>query len=804
MSNTHSSIFLHINSHRFTFIFSPGGLGINLQTADTCILYDSDWNPQADLQAQDRCHRLGQKKPVNVYRLVTENTVEEKIVERAQQKLKLDAMVVQQGRLKEKDKVSKEEMMAAVRFGADAVFRSEESTITDDDIDAILERGKAKMKELSDKIQAKDKGDLLDFRLDAGISAQNFEGIDYSDRELRDQLRLLAADSIGKRERKPPPIDYNPIITPKKTMIVNNRKIKLPKSLRLPRMEDHQFFNRERLLELGKLEFETYASLRQLGKCPPREEIDRARTLLPPELAQEKLELLSEGFAFFTRSQYFQFVKACVKFGRDDFVSISNEMDLPLDLITNYSASFWKYGPAELKEDEWERARTNIEKGEQKIKKKRKNQALLGKFIGSFKDPRNEIVFANKGTVHFALEQDRAILTSVDKIGYGNWDGVKESLRQDISLRFQHAVQGMNVDKITKRCDYRMRQMEKELEEREKQLKKEKSANVIAAFKSLEAIEEIEKWENDTARSQIVGKEPKPLKHLAQEAKENLEERLNERQALIDRVREIEIQVRECKELAAETRKGILRGDQYVNYSNITLKAGGPNGDDDNNIYKEISREEQIGPRILQVPPCAECKNCIDPRCSRNLCLKRLAERQKLMKDETINLSISAIARRDSAMAKKLKRGPINGKISSTGGKMHGITPKIPKKKGPVPGKKRGPRPNTDHNRGNPLGNKRMAVPDDKLPELCKRISPQGTNKRMQVIEEFAKETPSASIRQVTFKFGELVTKDCPPCITPVKREKRSGRAFTFYLRPRFYHMVPEEMRPENWEKYAK
>ncbi len=169
------------NSEKFCFILSTraGGLGINLQTADTCILYDSDWNPQADLQAQDRCHRLGQKKPVSVYRLVSENTVEEKIVERAQQKLKLDAMVVQQGRLKEKDKVSKEDIMAAIRFGADTVFRSEESTITDDDIDAILARGEAKTKELAEKIQKADKGDLLDFRLDGGVSAQTFEGVDY-------------------------------------------------------------------------------------------------------------------------------------------------------------------------------------------------------------------------------------------------------------------------------------------------------------------------------------------------------------------------------------------------------------------------------------------------------------------------------------------------------------------------------------------------------------------------------------------------------------------------------------------------
>ena len=54
------------------------------------------------------------------------------------------------------------------------------------------------------------------------MSAQNFEEIDYSNRELRNQLKLLAADSIGKRERKPPAANYNPIITPKKSMMVNN------------------------------------------------------------------------------------------------------------------------------------------------------------------------------------------------------------------------------------------------------------------------------------------------------------------------------------------------------------------------------------------------------------------------------------------------------------------------------------------------------------------------------------------------------------------------------------------------------
>ena len=52
------------------YTFRAGGLGINLTAADTCIIYDSDWNPQQDLQAQDRCHRIGQTKPVMIYRYV--------------------------------------------------------------------------------------------------------------------------------------------------------------------------------------------------------------------------------------------------------------------------------------------------------------------------------------------------------------------------------------------------------------------------------------------------------------------------------------------------------------------------------------------------------------------------------------------------------------------------------------------------------------------------------------------------------------------------------------------------------------
>ncbi|KIW99623.1 uncharacterized protein Z518_11036 [Rhinocladiella mackenziei CBS 650.93] len=87
------------DSTDFCFLLSTraGGLGINLMTADTVIIFDSDWNPQADLQAMARAHRIGQLKPVSVYRLVSKETVEEEILERARNKLMLEFLTIQRG-----------------------------------------------------------------------------------------------------------------------------------------------------------------------------------------------------------------------------------------------------------------------------------------------------------------------------------------------------------------------------------------------------------------------------------------------------------------------------------------------------------------------------------------------------------------------------------------------------------------------------------------------------------------------------------------------------------------------------------
>lgn len=91
-------------SDYFVFLLSTraGGLGLNLQTADTVVIFDSDWNPHQDLQAQDRAHRIGQKNEVRVLRLVTVNSVEERILAAAKYKLNLDEKVIQAGMFDQK------------------------------------------------------------------------------------------------------------------------------------------------------------------------------------------------------------------------------------------------------------------------------------------------------------------------------------------------------------------------------------------------------------------------------------------------------------------------------------------------------------------------------------------------------------------------------------------------------------------------------------------------------------------------------------------------------------------------------
>lgn len=138
------SLFNAPGSPYFCFLLSTraGGLGLNLQTADTVIIYDSDWNPHQDLQAQDRAHRIGQKNEVRILRLISSNSVEEKILERAQYKLDMDGKVIQAGKFDNKS--TSEERDALLRTlldSAEAAEQLEEQEEMDDEyLNGIMAR----------------------------------------------------------------------------------------------------------------------------------------------------------------------------------------------------------------------------------------------------------------------------------------------------------------------------------------------------------------------------------------------------------------------------------------------------------------------------------------------------------------------------------------------------------------------------------------------------------------------------------------------------------------------------------------
>uniref|UniRef100_A0A672KXS9 Chromodomain-helicase-DNA-binding protein 8-like n=1 Tax=Sinocyclocheilus grahami TaxID=75366 RepID=A0A672KXS9_SINGR len=139
------------DSDRFVFLLCTraGGLGINLTAADTCVIFDSDWNPQNDLQAQARCHRIGQSKAVKVYRLITRNSYEREMLDKASLKLGLDRAVLQSMSGNKDSSVngiqqfSKKEIEDLLRKGAYAAIMDENdegSRFCEEDIDQILQR----------------------------------------------------------------------------------------------------------------------------------------------------------------------------------------------------------------------------------------------------------------------------------------------------------------------------------------------------------------------------------------------------------------------------------------------------------------------------------------------------------------------------------------------------------------------------------------------------------------------------------------------------------------------------------------
>ncbi|ORX99732.1 hypothetical protein K493DRAFT_257065 [Basidiobolus meristosporus CBS 931.73] len=206
------------DSFVFLLCTRAGGVGINLTAADTCVIYDSDWNPQNDLQAQARCHRIGQTKPVQIYRLITRNTYEKEMFDRAGFKLGLDKAVLQKmdatSAMQEGDdadisnassSLSKKEVEELLKKGAYGALLSDDhdsAKFCEEDIDQILQRRTTVIKH-----EANEKGSVFS---KATFSVGNSDDVDIDDPDFWDKLAKKANMDVEEEELDNPLIIHEP------------------------------------------------------------------------------------------------------------------------------------------------------------------------------------------------------------------------------------------------------------------------------------------------------------------------------------------------------------------------------------------------------------------------------------------------------------------------------------------------------------------------------------------------------------------------------------------------------------------
>ena len=484
-------------SEKFVFLLTTraGGLGINLTTADIVILFDSDWNPQADLQAMDRAHRIGQTKQVVVYRFVTEKAIEEKVLERAAQKLRLDQLVIQQGRAQQSAKAqnSKDDLLNMIQHGAEEVFESNEATgmmkngaITDDDIEAILRKGEERTAELNAKYEKLGLDDLQNF---SSENAYEWNGQDFTSKKKDIGMTWI---NPSKRERKDPQ-SYSMDKYYRQALNTGGRtadtKPKAPRAPKQIQIHDYQFFD-PRLQELQ--DRETAWFRKEIGYKVPaldrddmtdeekederaleQREIDEA-TPLTEEEKELKEQLSDVGFAEWNRRDFQQFINGTAKFGRTNWAGISTEVDgKNQNEIKQYAAVFWERY-TELAD--YPKYIGTIEAGEDKAKKLNHQRKMLKRKMDMYRVPLQQLKLnysvstTNKKV--YTEEEDRFILCMLDKYGIDE-EGIHEKIRDEIResplFRFDWFFLSRTPQEISRRCTTLLTTVAKEFEQDGKQ-----------------------------------------------------------------------------------------------------------------------------------------------------------------------------------------------------------------------------------------------------------------------------------------------------------------------------------------------
>ena len=461
------------NSEKFVFLLTTraGGLGINLTSADIVVLFDSDWNPQADLQAMDRAHRIGQTKQVVVFRFITENAIEEKVLERAAQKLRLDQLVIQQGRAQQqaKNAASKDELLNMIQHGAEKVFQTAGAITVDDDIDEILKRGEARTAELNAKYEKLGLEDLQKFSSD---NAYEWNGEDFTNRKKEIGINWI---NPTKRERKDPQ-SYSMDKYYRQALSTGGRTVetkpKVPRAPKQVHIHDWQFYP-VALQELQEKETaffhkelgykvlladgnESDLSEREANRELEQHAIDNALPLT--DLEREQKQTMSEkGFGNWNRRDFQQFINGSARFGRSDYQGISTEIDSKEpDEIEAYALCFWKrYTDIE----DYPKHLKHIEAGEEKLQTKNHQRKMLRKKMEMYRVPLQQLkvnyTVSTTNKKVYTEEEDRFLLVMLDRFGVDGddlFEKIRDEIRDSPLFRFDWFFLSRTPVEIGRRC----------------------------------------------------------------------------------------------------------------------------------------------------------------------------------------------------------------------------------------------------------------------------------------------------------------------------------------------------------------
>jgi SWI/SNF-related matrix-associated actin-dependent regulator of chromatin subfamily A member 5 len=480
------------DSEKFVFLLTTraGGLGLNLTSADIVVLYDSDWNPQADIQAMDRAHRIGQTKQVVVYRMVTENAIEEKVLERAAQKLRLDQLVIQQGRAQQQAKAaaSKDELLNMIQHGAEKVFQTKGATgpltgtadLTEDEIDAIFKHGEQRTAELNARYEKLGIDDLQKFTSE---SAYEWNGEDFTNKKKEIGLSWI---NPAKRERKEQSYSMDKYY--RQALSTGGRtadpKPKAPKAPKQVAAHDYQFYPpllrdlqdretayfRKEIAYKAPLPEGTEENLeeREAERDLEQKEIDDA-TPLTEEEQEQKAQLAKEGFEW-SRRDFQQFIIGSAKHGRHDYEGIAEEVDAKTAKeVKEYAKVFWQRYTEIL---DYTKHISAIEAGEEKARKLDHQRKMLKKKMDMYRVPLQQLKInysvstTNKKV--YTEEEDRFLLVCLDRHGVDG-EGIYEKIRDDIResplFRFDWFFLSRTPIEIGRRCNTLLTTVAREFED---------------------------------------------------------------------------------------------------------------------------------------------------------------------------------------------------------------------------------------------------------------------------------------------------------------------------------------------------